>query len=52
VTRPPVAQLDPGGGKTRKAYLWAYRSNDLEPGPRIIIVFDYHAGRSSFSTAC
>ena len=25
----PVAQLDPGNGKTRKAYLWAYRSNDL-----------------------
>ncbi len=41
----PVAQLDPGKGKTRKAYLWAYRSNDLEPGPRII-VFDYQAGRS------
>lgn len=41
----PVAQLDPGNGKTRKAYLWAYRSNDLEPGPRIII-FDYQAGRS------
>jgi hypothetical protein len=41
----PVAQLDPGKGKTRKAYLWAYRSNDLEPGPRII-VFDYQVGRS------
>lgn len=41
----PVAQLEPGNGKTRKAYLWAYRSNDLEPGPRIII-FDYQAGRS------
>lgn len=41
----PVAQLDPGKGKTCKAYLWAYRSNDLEPGPRII-VFDYQAGRS------
>jgi hypothetical protein len=40
-----VAQLEPGNGKTRKAYLWAYRSNDLEPGPRIII-FDYQAGRS------
>jgi len=26
----PVAQLDPGRGKTKKAYLWAYRSNDLE----------------------
>lgn len=41
----PAAQLDPGKGNTRKAYLWAYRSNDLEPGPRII-VFDYQAGRS------
>jgi transposase len=41
----PVAQLAPGSGKTKKAYLWAYRSNDLEPGPRII-VFDYQPGRS------
>lgn len=41
----PVAQLEPGHGKTRKAYLWAYRSNDLDPGPRIV-VFDYQAGRS------
>ena len=44
-TRPPVPQLDPGNGKTKKAYLWAYRSNDLQPGPKII-VFDYQAGRS------
>jgi transposase len=41
----PVPQLDPGSGKTKKAYLWAYRSNDLEDGPRII-VFDYRGGRS------
>lgn len=41
----PVPQLDPGRGKTKKAYLWAYRSNDLEPGPPII-VFDYQPGRS------
>jgi hypothetical protein len=40
----PVPQLDPGSGKTKKAYLWAYRSNDLQPGPQII-VFDYQAGR-------
>ena len=40
----PVAQLEPGRGKTRRAYLWAYRSNDLHPGPRIII-FDYQPGR-------
>jgi transposase len=41
----PVPQLDPGSGKTKKAYLWAYRSNDLEPGPPIL-VFDYQPGRS------
>ncbi|MDD5581440.1 MAG: IS66 family transposase [Methylobacter sp.] len=41
----PVSQLEPGSGKTRKATLWAYRSNDLQPGARII-VFDYQAGRS------
>ncbi|WGS88466.1 IS66 family transposase [Methylomonas sp. UP202] len=40
----PVPQLDPGSGKTKKAYLWAYRSNDLQPGPKLI-VFDYQAGR-------
>jgi len=41
----PVPQLDPGSGKTKKAYLWAYRSNDLEAGPPIV-VFDYQPGRS------
>jgi transposase len=42
----PVAQLDPGKGKTRKAYLWAYRSNDLQEDQPRIIVFDYQPGRS------
>ena len=41
----PVSQLDPGQGKTRKAYLWVYRSNDLQPGPKIVI-FDYQSSRS------
>ena len=41
----PVRQLDPGAGKTRRAYLWAYRSNDLDPGPPIA-VFDYQTGRA------
>jgi transposase len=41
----PVEQLLPGNGKTKKAYLWAYRSNDLEDGSRIV-VFDYRPGRS------
>jgi transposase len=40
----PVAQLDPGNGKTKRAYLWAYRSNDLDEGPPIA-VFDYQPGR-------
>lgn len=41
----PVAQLDPGKGKTKRAYLWAYRSSDLDEGPPIV-VFDYQPGRS------
>ena len=41
----PVQQLDPGQGKTRRAYLWVYRSNDLEGGPPLI-VFDYQTSRS------
>ena len=41
----PVAQLDPGRGKTKRAYLWAYRSNVLETGPPIM-VFDYQASRA------
>ena len=40
----PVQQLDPGQGKTRRAYLWAYRSNVLGGDPAIV-VFDYQAGR-------
>jgi len=40
----PVQQLDPGGGKTKKAYLWAYRSNGLGQGPPAV-VFDYQASR-------
>jgi transposase len=41
----PVRQLDPGQGKTRHAYLWAYRSNSLDEGPPIV-VFDYQTGRA------
>lgn len=41
----PVQQLDPGKGKTHRAYLWAYRSNDLDEGPPLV-VFDYQTGRS------
>ena len=41
----PVQQLDPGKGKTKRVYMWVYRSNDLENAPRIV-VFDYQASRS------
>lgn len=40
----PVPQLDPGRGSTKKAYLWAYRSNTLDTTPPII-VFDYQPNR-------
>jgi transposase len=41
----PVPLLDPGNGRTRKAYLWAYRNNTLDEGPPII-VFDFQASRA------
>ena len=41
----PVPQLDPGKGKTKRAYLWAYRSNHLEPGAPIV-VFEFQPSRS------
>ncbi len=38
----PVAQLDPGAGKTKRAYLFAYRTGSGPP----IVVFDYCDSRS------
>ena len=38
----PVAQLDPGAGKTKRCYLFAYRSAVGAP----LVVFDYGASRS------
>jgi len=38
----PVAQLDPGAGKTKRAYLFAYR----RPGAQPIVIFDYCASRA------
>lgn len=38
----PVAQLDPGRGTTRRAYLFAYRSTAGPP----VVVFDYADSRS------
>lgn len=41
----PVQQLAPGAGKTQRAYLWAYRSNDFDPAPPLL-VFDYQTSRA------
>jgi transposase len=41
----PVRQLDPGSGKTRHAYLWAYRSGVYDDGPPVV-VFDYQTSRA------
>ena len=39
----PIALLDPGGGKTKKAYMWAYARGAFESEPGV--VFDFCAGR-------
>ena len=39
----PVAQLDPGAGKTHRSYLFAYRSADAAAP---IVIFDYRTSRS------
>jgi transposase len=41
----PVRQLDPASGKTRHAYLSAYRPNALDGGPPLV-VFDYQTSRA------
>ena len=38
-----VALLDPGAGKTKTAYMWAYARGAFEPEPGV--VFDFCAGR-------
>ena len=38
----PVAMLDPGAGKTKRAYLFAYRTATSDP----IVVFDFCTSRS------
>jgi len=40
----PVEQVDPGRGKTKRAYLWAWRSNALGSDPQIVY-FDEQPGR-------
>jgi len=39
----PIALLDPGAGKTKRAYMWAYARGAFEPEPGV--VFDFCAGR-------
>ena len=39
----PIGLLDPGGGKTKKAYMWAYARGAFEPQPGV--VFDFCPGR-------
>jgi transposase len=39
----PIALLDPGAGKTKKAYMWAYARGAFEAQPGV--VYDFCAGR-------
>ena len=41
----PVNMLDPGAGKTRKAYVWAYARGAFDPSPGVI--YDFCASRAA-----
>jgi transposase len=41
----PVAMLDPGAGKTKKAYVWAYARGAFDPTPGV--VYDFCLGRAA-----
>lgn len=41
----PVAMLDPGAGKTKKAYVWAYARGAFDPIPAV--VYDFAPGRAA-----
>lgn len=41
----PVAMLDPGAGKTKRAYVWAYARGEFEPTPGV--VYDFCLGRAA-----
>jgi transposase len=41
----PVAMLDPGAGKTKKAYVWAYARGAFDPTPGV--VYDFCLGRGA-----
>jgi transposase len=40
----PVQMLDPGSGKTKRAYLFAYRSGEIGKAP--IVIFEFATSRS------
>jgi transposase len=41
----PVAMLDPGAGKTKRAYVWAYARGAFDPVPGVI--YDFCVGRGA-----
>ena len=41
----PVPLLDPGAGKTRRAYIWAYARSGLDPHPGVI--YEFCTGRGA-----
>lgn len=41
----PVAMLDPGAGKTKRAYVWAYARGEFDPTPGV--VYDFCLGRGA-----
>ena len=47
----PVALLDPGAGKTKKAYIWAYARGAFDPEPGVVYDFCPGAGRSTRSSS-
>ncbi len=45
VDETPVSMLDPGAGKTKRAYVWAYARGALDAVPGV--VYDFCVGRSA-----
>jgi len=46
----PVALLDPGAGKTKRAYVWAYARSHHDPTPGV--VYDFCLGRGAQYPVC
>ncbi|GAB3768818.1 hypothetical protein GCM10028796_32970 [Ramlibacter monticola] len=36
IGRPLTAMLDPGAGKTKRAYVWAYARGEFDPTPAVV----------------